>query len=768
MRPANGRWAGTALAIVFLAGATTTATAADPPITVENVRVGFGDQYKIGTWTPVSVDLKAGAQPFRGTMEIVVPDDDGTPTSVFKPVEVPARQTLPFAAYVRPGARDTEYRVVVRDDRDRVVSRAVGQRTYNVLDPYQRLILTVGNARGVDEIPKLPGFTDANRPAQTSVVITAVGPAALPAAWYGYDAAEIVVLDTNSKDVMAALALRGEGLRQWVRNGGHLVLGIGGNWQEVNDSTLKPLLPALPTGRETVSNLGAVEALIGAENKPITAEGTSIQVTKFELVEARGAKALDSTATGPVLVRGHYGFGRVTVVGLDIDARPFSDWSLKNQFWSRILDVRPPTEANSNPQNMAYYQQTVNDVSTLLHSNLEAFKGVKLVPFGWVAFFVFLYILLIGPGDYFFLKKVVKRMELTWITFPLIVATVSLLAYIAAYAVKGTEMRVNKVDAVDIDQADGIVRGSTWFTLFSPQNRDYDIAVAPLALDRAAGPGQPDSPGAEAGTTGEIVTWFGSPERNFGGMGGSSRMNVGGSGYIYAALDRKDGEPNPFGEPESMRGVRVPIWSTKSVAGQWYGGAVTAVDAELQASGPDQLAGTVTNRLQVPLRDAVLIHGKYVYLLGDLAPGASLSLATTKNRVLSGYVDELSGRLPKVQAWDLNNRAVELSRGDLVRVAMFASSTAGKASYLASNQFGDLDMTPHLALDRPILVANLGGLDEKQLVAAATKGEKAENDAKAAAAFPAAEIRLGKLPSPPVIDQTTVVRVILPAPKGRD
>ena len=42
-------------------------------------------------------------------------------------------------------------------------------------------------------------------------------------------------------------------------------------------------------------------------------------------------------------------------------------------------------------------------------------------------------------------------MELTWITFPTIVITVSLLAYYAAYVVKGTDLRVNKMDVVDVD-----------------------------------------------------------------------------------------------------------------------------------------------------------------------------------------------------------------------------------------------------------------------------------------------------------------------------
>ncbi|MFO0887640.1 MAG: hypothetical protein U0790_00690 [Isosphaeraceae bacterium] len=384
----------------------------------------------------------------------------------------------------------------------------------------------------MDEIPKLPGFSNENRPTATLAVVTPVLASALPGAWYGYDAVDVLVIDTNAREAMRDLPQRAEGLRQWLRNGGHLVVAIGSNWQEVNDSPLREFLPAVPNGRIPLRDLGAIEAFAGAENKPLTSpDDPAVQVTKLELVPARGGRGLDATSTGPILARGHYGFGRVTVVGLDVDTKPFADWPLKAQFWARVLDLKASDSQLIANANAAFNQQTVGDLATLLHSNLEAFEGVKLVPFGWVAFFVFLYILLIGPGDYFFLKKVVKRMELTWITFPAIVAIVSLLAYVAAYAVKGTEMKVNKVDLVDLDQADGLLRGATWFTLFSPQNRDYSIGLDPLALDRdPAAKTATDSPGQQAAAGSieaeELTSWFGTPEANVGGISGSGRMGA--------------------------------------------------------------------------------------------------------------------------------------------------------------------------------------------------------------------------------------------------
>src|SRR5262249_56892702 len=107
-------------------------------------------------------------------------------------------------------------------------------------------------------------------------------------------------------------------------------------------------------------------------------------------------------------------------------------------------------------------------------------------------------------------------MELTWMTFPTIVITVSLIAYYAAYLLKGNDLLVNKVDVVDIDQQAGVERGHTWVSLFSPQNRDYTIRTIPLPLDRDAPPpekaGSSSEPArAPAGTEG-VTTRLSAPE----------------------------------------------------------------------------------------------------------------------------------------------------------------------------------------------------------------------------------------------------------------
>ena len=91
------------------------------------------------------------------------------------------------------------------------------------------------------------------------------------------------------------------------------------------------------------------------------------------------------------------------------------------------------------------------DLSTELLRLLDDFD-VTVIPFGYVALFIILYIIVVGPLDFFLLKYVFKRLEWTWITFPVVVLSVSVIAYFAAdYALKGRDLKINKVDIVDFD-----------------------------------------------------------------------------------------------------------------------------------------------------------------------------------------------------------------------------------------------------------------------------------------------------------------------------
>ena len=718
----------------------------DAAPTVENLRIGFANStrnnlFKVGTWTPVWVQVKAGDDRFSGVIEVEVPDDAGVPTFFRQVVEIAAKGTGRVVTYARIGSRDPNLIIRFRDQNGKQVGNTLDGSNavqFDTILPGESLILTLGKPQGVELVPGLPGFSNEKSATGGSELTiarieTTANTAGLPGRWYGYDAADAIVVDTDDKDLMEALTTRGDALVDWVKRGGHLIVSVGGNWQSVRDSVLGPILPGLPSGQERMPSLEALDSFAAATRSITPVGSPPVMVTKFEEIEKRGGKVLSETQNVPLVIRGSEGFGRVTVVGISTNEKPFSEWPDRPNFWLRAVDLRRQVtgEASGTGAAMAgkLYQSGISDLSTQLHAALEQFPGVKLIPFGWVAFFIFIYILLIGPGDYFLLKKVFKRMELTWVTFPLIVITVSSVAYFAAYIVKGKELKVNKVDFVDVDAAAGITRGSTFFNLFSPQNRDYAITVVPNSLD--ADPKTVDATSRPTAGTDVLLSWYGVPEMGFGGMGSSGRIGFTGTGYVSL----------PDGGSERLEGVRVPIWATKSFTARWYGPAPVVAESDLIPVGVDRLAGSVTNRLNIPMKDAIVAFGKHVYQIGDLAPGATIQVELSQDRQLSNLI---KSKANEYMPGNYNAPAQRIDRPNLMLALMFhdTESSTRVDKRLANNPLHYLDLTGQLALERPMLVARIDR--------------------------PGSTLVMGNTPSDPQIDQTTMLRVVLPLGKGQE
>jgi hypothetical protein len=270
---------------------------------------------------------------------------------------------------------------------------------------------------------------------------------------------------------------------------------------------------------------------------------------------------------------------------------------------------------------------------TSLKRGLETFEEVPVISFGWVALFILFYIALVGPLDYFVLKKVFKRLELTWLTFPLTVILVSVLAYATAYALKGDDLRVNKIDVVEIDlHQPRQVYGHTWLTLFSPRVQSYTLGLVPSAPDWCAAP--------PAGSASTLLTV----------MEGSDRGLRTGSQGLF---------PRPYEYTEdgsALERVPVRVWATRTFSASWRAPIkpdAPPVDTRevgqrgepgpLRASRTGEgLVGRITNSLPVDLHGVALFYHDRWYDLGTLAAGESRRVEDLFARNAKGQGRELS------------------------------------------------------------------------------------------------------------------------------
>ena len=259
----------------------------------------------------------------------------------------------------------------------------------------------------------------------------------------------------------------------------------------------------------------------------------------------------------------------------------------------------------------------------------------------------------------------------------------------------------------------------TALVLFPCRQREGEFPA--LAEPPKAGEAPRPSTGTEL-----LTTWFSVPERQFGAMGGANRrFNFIGGGYSY----------QPTGTLERLENVRIPIWSTRSLSCRWFGPGTAMVASDLRPVGTDRLTGTVTNRQKYTLEDAILAFGKQVYMLGPIRPGATVQVSLAGDRYLSGYLRERGANYLTDQPW---NRNLKINRADLLQAVMFhdSQSSRGAEPTSGNSALHDLDLTGQLALDRPMLVARINR--------------------------PGAQLVLENAPGPPKIDQTTMLRIILP------
>ena len=142
----------------------------------------------------------------------------------------------------------------------------------------------------------------------------------------------------------------------------------------------------------------------------------------------------------PLVIRTARGFGQIMFVAADLDRPPLDKWPDRPMLVAKLLDM-PTGHGEESEEGTAMMHFGYSDLSGQLRSALDRFDGVRLAPFWLVAGLIVAYLLLIGPGDYFFLRKVVGRMGWTWLTFPAVVLLVCLGAYLWRTGSRGTRSR---------------------------------------------------------------------------------------------------------------------------------------------------------------------------------------------------------------------------------------------------------------------------------------------------------------------------------------
>ena len=613
---------------MLMAGLTGVASGAS---TFTGLQVGFAGRYKVGVWTPVKLTLHGGNASQTGSVRVTVLDDEG----------IPSRFTAPSGPCQIEAGRETSVQLYVRFGRltgsllaeflvgDEIVARRVFEQADqsdadrqfpSALETNQPLLLLIGPpSMGIAEAISGREYSPDGKPVVVSLPTTEW----LPSAWYGYEGVDMVIVSTSQGAIDGGLhpdAPQIEALDTWVRLGGKLLLCVGAQSERIarSESPWSRFLPGRLKGMVGLHQTGLLETYAESTIPVPLGVASQDELRVPHLVDVVGVVEL-CEADLPLVVRSAHGFGEITFLAADLDQPPLSFWKGRRMLIRRLLDqLAAPLEESGRSRRMMH--QGFLDTAGQLRKSLSYFDGVHPTPFWLVMAMLSAYGVLIGPLDYYFIRRFTGRMILTWVTFPLIIVAVSVAAYFLAWNLKGGKIRIHQVDLVDVDATANLIRGTSWAELFSPQADTYNLAARPVLFGASVGSRQPSATEPRAQDSHLLLSWFGLAGTGLGGMAARTLNPT-----LWT-------EPYEFASSlDSVLGLPIQIWSTRSLTVRWSNQAVSPVRAELLAEDR-LLSGVVTNGLAFPLAQCQLAYGQWAHDLGTLEPGKPIHVGPATRR----------------------------------------------------------------------------------------------------------------------------------------
>ncbi|MFZ0544310.1 MAG: hypothetical protein WAM60_02660 [Candidatus Promineifilaceae bacterium] len=547
--------------IIFLAAASLPAAAQEgdqqaEPITI-SASAGFDGYYKAEFWVPVQINVSNTGPAITGNLEVTIGSSTtGNQIVYTSPIDLPTQSNKRITTYVYIPTLLTSLNVELVDEKGTAVATA---RTNTLARLDQESLLYGVVSTEANELAFLEDV-DGGR---SKAAVAFLGIEDLPEAGTAWNALDILVFQDADSGQLTAEQLAA--LKGWISTGGQLVVSGGPSWQKTS-AALTDLLPVTITGSQSFDDLPALSTRTGI---PFRDPGPYLVTTS----SLRSGELLLHQDGLPILARQTHGRGSVYFLALDPNIAPLLDWDGSELLWAEIASVTPrlPTWAVGAQNGYAAGTAVSSLPELALPSALQLF------------FFLFIYVIVVGPINYFVLRRM-KRRELAWITIPAVVVFFSVVSYITGFRLKGNSPILNEM-SIAYGRTDGDqLRVQSLIGLYSPQRKSYDVVFPGDAMARPF-------------------------NRNFGG-------GLSGNGTLDAIQRDND---------LTLAGVRVDVSDIETFVSDSYQSAPDLTgEAVLQLDGSRfKLEVNVQNNSSIRFENVVLMLGTTTVRLGDLAPGES-------------------------------------------------------------------------------------------------------------------------------------------------
>ncbi len=611
----------------FLVLALWSEAATPPPANLQfDVFLGYDGIVPEASWFPVVCEVKNDGPSFVGTVE-VMPGNYNQGQTRRAVVELPTgtlkRFVIPVFSTTR-GFASWDVRLV--DERGKVRGEQSGLRPRKQIG---------ANTPLLGALPRTASGTPMVRAVLPQLAELQPAAARFQAPVFPDNPLVLEGMDTLYLNSEKAAELRVpnqvDALYDWLHAGGHLIVAV----EQISDVTSTPWLRSLipcdlkeiqsvqrhaeiqewvrsaygstnlaNTGSSRPAGSGADRRRSGlppggnrsvpqpeaAANNPfsdlpedLAFEAAALQVATGEVRDGRVVVAAGDT---PLIVTANRGRGRVTALLFSPEREPFRSWKNLPTFWARLTEVPSAWYVASD-----FNRQGGWSSDGIFGAMIDT-RQVHKLPVGWLLLLLLVYLVVIGPVDQFWLKRIGRPM-LTWITFPCYVVLFSLLIYFIGYKLRAGESEWNELHLVDVlphgERAE--LRGRTYASVYSPANQRYLL----------------ESQERFATLRGEFVGSWGAGQS-------SEKATVMQNGDSFKAE------------------IFVPVWTSQLFVSDWWQSADVPLKVTMAPQSGDQWQVKVENRTDSKLTKAQIVLEDFVLRLGELAAKETKTFNVSKGQ----------------------------------------------------------------------------------------------------------------------------------------
>ncbi|MGZ8920586.1 MAG: hypothetical protein ACXW3L_06360 [Limisphaerales bacterium] len=447
----------------------------------------------------------------------------------------------------------------------------------------------------------------------------------------------------------------------WVRAGGHLIVSA----EQISDVNGTPWLKQfLPMELTDTRNLRLDQEILSwVRGQPVVEETSSRRSRRvsqpagnaYQEVPEEGFKdaempvstgttrdgfVLVSAENVPLMVQAPRGRGRITLLTFSPEREPFRSWKGRSYFWAKLAGI-PSDYFTSMEHYNTYNGASIDGVFGALIDS----RQIKKLPVTWLLLLLVVYLVVIGPFDQWWLKKIGKQM-LTWITFPTYVVLFSLLIYFIGYKLRAGETEWNELNIVDVlprgEKVD--LRGRTYISIYSSSNARYPL----------------NGQQGHATLRGELMDF------RSGGKEASKARVVHNGNSFKAEVD-------------------VAVWTSSLYANEWFKTNDTPFIATVMESGSEYQVD-IENLLNRPLTNVRVVAGQMIFQVGEVPANEKKTFILTpeKGIPLRSFVQENAQYFQR--AVELRSNPLGDTSGGHIEDRALTATVASFISYLDAQQ----------------------------------------------------------------------------------